>query len=91
MQAHSGLVVDANAMLATLKHQLNLLDKQIRMLSELADAAPVLHREQDLGDRHEKADFVVVHQQRMREIVDQMKQQVQMIKIAVGAVSEGNA
>jgi hypothetical protein len=73
MQAHSGLVVDANAMLATLKHQLNLLDKQIRMLSELADAAPV------------------VHQQRMREIVDQMKQQVQMIKIAVGAVSEGNA
>ena len=91
MQAHSDLVVDANAMLVTLKQQMNLLDKQIRMLSDLAEAAAVLHREEDLGDRHEKADFVVVHQQRMREIVEQMKQEILMIKIAVGAVSEGSA
>ncbi len=84
-------MVDANAMLVALKHQLSLLEKQIRMLSQLAEAAPALHHEQELGDRHEKADFVVVHQQRMLEIVDQMKQQVRMIRISVGAVSEGNA
>ncbi len=91
MQSHSDLIVDANAMLMTLKHQLSLLDKQIRMLGELAEAAPALHHEEGLGDRYEKADFVIVHQQRMREIVEQMKPQVQMIKVAVGAVSEGSA
>ena len=91
VQAESDLVVNAHAMLMTLKHEFGPLEKQIRMLSELAEAGPVLHREEKLGDRSEKTDFVVVHQQQMRESIEQIKQQVEMIKVAVGAISEGSA
>jgi hypothetical protein len=69
--------------LRLVKHDLDLIEKQARMLGELADSAPVLDKGA-LGQQ--QADFVVVHQQRMREIVRQIKSEVDHIRFSVEAV-----
>lgn len=71
--------VDANAVLLNLKHQLSLLEKQIRMLNEMAEAGPAMHRGEELKEWGQEGDFVVVHRQRMREIVRQMKSEAQLV------------
>ena len=89
MQIESDLVLDAKAMLVVLKAQLGLLEKQIRMLSQLLEGSPGIDRDAGFGDRRQEADFVVVDQLRLRELVEQMGEQVKLITAGVAAVSDG--
>ena len=82
MAERSDLFVDAKDVavgaVVVVKHQLNLLEKQVRMLKELAEASAVVHNKQTTGDRQEQADFVVVRRERMREIVEQMTREIKV-------------
>ena len=77
------LAVDANTMLVLLKHLLNLLEKQVKMLKELAEAHQVMHGTGVSGDRQEEADFIMVQQHRMREIVELMTRQIKTMRSCV--------
>ena len=74
---------DPQAVVRTFEHQLSLMAKQIRMLSELADAAPVVQRKEELAELQEKAEFVLVCRQRMDEIVKQLKLEVDVMRYGI--------
>jgi hypothetical protein len=59
------VTVGANAVALNLKHQLSKLEKQIRMLDEMAEAGPAMHRGgYELEEQGQEDDFVVMHRQR---------------------------
>jgi len=69
-----------SAALKASRFPLGLMEKQVRMIAELADAAPVVQRKEETEGCGYQADFVVVHQQRLREIVKQMRVQLNVLK-----------
>jgi hypothetical protein len=75
----------SDKLLEVVKRDLSLLEKQVRMLSELADTAPGIDRTQERGKREDESEFVVVHRQRIYEIVEQMKSQLGLIRFGLEA------
>jgi tRNA U34 2-thiouridine synthase MnmA/TrmU len=72
-----------SAALKVLRFPLGLMEKQVRMIAELADAAPLAQRKEEIEGNACQADFVVVGQQRLREIVKQMRVQLNVMKVSV--------
>jgi len=81
IEEHPG-ALDANAVWLTLRHRLSLLEKHVRMLTELAAALPV-----DPAARfaQEGVDFVLVDRERLEAIVSEMRRQVGAIRAALEA------
>jgi hypothetical protein len=71
--------------LKVLEGDLKMLDKQIRMLAELTQNAPVLRRTTDLTQT--EIEIVAMPRQRVQEFVEQMKLELYLVRRGLGALA----
>jgi hypothetical protein len=84
LRGEANVEKDSLAILATFRHPLGLMEKQIRLLAELADASPMVDQKE--GPEVE-AEFVIVHRQRMRELIEQLRLQVAVMRSGLDATA----
>ncbi len=77
---------DKLILIETFKHDLSLIEKQVRMLGELAENAKVLHEEPKPDETQGLTDFIIVDQRRTREIVELMRSEVGHLRFGIEAL-----
>ena len=62
------------------EYSMCLMEKQIRMLAELADASPLAHQSEQAEGLPPETEFVIVDRRRMHELLEHLKTQLACVR-----------